>query len=434
VKAYPRARRNQLDHDSRPNLLDTTQHLSSDWIFGNWHDICRNHSFPREVFVPRCLESEPMAFPTLDVDAHATRIECQSSESFRQWLSESGGSLVVTTYQAGKLALLGSRGSQLSLLMRQFTKPMGLAVNADRLVLATQHEITLFANAPLLAPDLRPDQRGHYDALYLPRATFHTGDLNVHDLAFADDGLWFVNSRFSCLSAISRDFSFIPRWKPPFISELVPEDRCHLNGLAVVNGKPKYVTALGETDLVGGWRARKATGGVLMDVESGAVLLRGLSMPHSPRWHQGQLWLLNSGAGELLCFDPARGATRVVCRLPAYLRGLCLVGRYAVAGLCQIREKHIFGELPVQERHDMLLSGLAAIDLSTGQVVGTFEFTAGCTEIYDVQFLPQIKNANVLNLMNDSVRHAFTAPNFSYWLRPENLIPEASREPLHSSS
>jgi uncharacterized protein (TIGR03032 family) len=172
---------------------------------------------------------------------------------------------------------------------------MGLAVNADRLALATQHEITLFANAPLLAPDFMPHQQGRYDALYLPRATFHTGDLNVHDLAFADDGLWFVNSRFSCLSALSRDFSFIPRWKPPFISELVPEDRCHLNGLAVVNGKPKYVTALGETDVVGGWRARKATGGVLMDVESGAVLLRGLSMPHSPRWHHGRLWLLNSG-------------------------------------------------------------------------------------------------------------------------------------------
>lgn len=375
-----------------------------------------------------------MAFPQPVNDASATRIECQSSESFTQWLSELCGSLVVTTYQAGKLALLGWRGSQPSLLMRQFTKPMGLAVNADRLALATQHEITLFANAPLLATDFMPHQQGRYDALYLPRATFHTGDLNVHDLAFADDGLWFVNSRFSCLSALSRDFSFIPRWKPPFISELVPEDRCHLNGLAVVNGKPKYVTALGETDVVGGWRARKATGGVLMDVESGAVLLRELSMPHSPRWHHGRLWLLNSGAGELLCFDPSEGATRVVCRLPAYLRGLCLTGRYAVAGLCQIREKHIFGGLPVQEQHDTLLSGLAAIDLPTGRVIGKFEFTSGCTEIYDVQFLPQIRNANVLNLTNDSARPAFTAPHFSYWLRPENSIPEASHESVHSSS
>lgn len=361
-------------------------------------------------------------------DSHvsATRIECHSSESFNEWLSQLSGSLVVTTYQAGKLALLGWRGSQPSLLMRQFTKPMGIAVAPDRLALATQHEITLFANASLLAPDFMPEQPTRYDALYLPRATYHTGDLNVHDLAFADDGLWFVNSRFSCLSALSKDFSFVPRWKPPFISELVPEDRCHMNGLAMVDGTPKYVTALGETDTVGGWRAQKATGGVLLDVESGAVLLRGLSMPHSPRWHQGRLWLLNSGAGELLCFNPAEGTASVVCRLPAYLRGLCLIGRYAVVGLCQIREKHIFGGLPVQERHEKLLSGLAVIDLPTGQLVGTFEFTSGCTEIYDVQFLPGVRNVNVLNVSNDSVRQAFTAPEFSYWLRPENVIPEAA--------
>ncbi|MFN8710654.1 MAG: TIGR03032 family protein [Planctomyces sp.] len=352
------------------------------------------------------------------------RIESRSSETFSSWLSELPGSLAVTTYQAGKLALLGWRGAQGSLLMRQFTKPMGLAVGSGKLALATKDEITLFTNAPLLAPDLLPDQRGKYDALYLPRATCHTGDVNVHDVAFAEDGLWFVNSRFSCLSALSKDFSFVPRWKPSFISEIVPEDRCHLNGLAVVDGKPKYVTALGETDSVGGWRANKATGGVLIDMESGQVVLRGLSMPHSPRWHQGRLWLLNSGAGELLCFDPAKGSAGVVCSLPAYLRGLCLIGRFAVVGMCQIREKHIFGGLPVQQRHQNLLSGLAVIDLPTGQLVGMFEFTAGCTEIYDVQFLPGVRNVNVLNLTDNAVRQAFTAPEFSYWLRPENVVLE----------
>ena len=351
-----------------------------------------------------------------------TRIECRNSEPFANWMSTLQGSLAVTTYQAGKMALLGWRAGQLSLLMRQFNKAMGLAVAPGKLAVATQHEITLLANAPLLASDLMPDQRGRYDALYLPRVTYHTGDLNVHDVAFGEDGLWFVNSRFSCLSALSTDFSFVPRWQPRFISELVPEDRCHLNGLAMVNGKPKYVTALGETNVVGGWRENKASGGLMIDVESGEVVLRGLSMPHSPRWHQGRLWLLNSGAGELLCFDPADGSAGAVCTLPAYLRGLCLIGRYAVIGLCQIREKHIFGGLPVQERHEKLLSGLAVVDLPTGNLVGTFEFTAGCTEIYDVQFIPGSRNVNVLNLADNAVRQGFTAPDFSYWLRPENVI------------
>ena len=370
------------------------------------------------------------AFSERDAEA---RIACQSTESFSQWLSELSGSLILTTYQAGKVMTLGWRGTQASVLMRQFTKPMGLAVGPGKLALATKDEITVLANAPLLASDLLPDQRGKYDALYLPRATYHTGDVNAHDVAFADDGLWFVNSRFSCLSGLSKDFSFVPRWKPRFISDIVPEDRCHLNGLAVVDGKPKYVTALGETDAVGGWRENKATGGVLIDVESDEVVLRGLSMPHSPRWHQGRLWLLNSGAGELLCFDPAKGSAGVVCTLPAYLRGLCLIGRFAVVGMCQIREKHIFGGLPVQQRHQRLLSGLAVIDLLTGKLVGTFEFTAGCTEIYDVQYLPGVRNVNVLNQADNAVRQAFTAPDFSYWLRPENVIPDSSDPALSSN-
>ena len=350
------------------------------------------------------------------------QIECRNTEPFANWLAQLNGSLAVTTYQAGKVALLGWRGQQLSLLMRQFTKPMGLAVGPGKLALATRHEITLFADAALLAKDLLIDQPGRYDALYLPRATYHTGDVNVHDVAFGSDGLWFVNSRFSCLSALSKDFSFVPRWKPSFVSEVVPEDRCHLNGLAMVDGKPKYVTALGECDNVGGWREKKATGGIMIDVETGNVVLRGLSMPHSPRWHNGHVWLLNSGAGELLAFDPKAGSAGVVCTLPAYLRGLCLIGRYAVVGMCQIREKHIFGGLPIQQKFEKLLSGLAVIDLPTGNVVGMFEFTAGCTEIYDVQYLPGIRNANILNTADDSTRQAFTAPDFSYWLRPENVV------------
>ena len=354
------------------------------------------------------------------------RIECQSSETFANWLSQLQGSLAITTYQAGKVAMLGWAGDRPSLLMRQFDKPMGLAVAPGKMALATRHELTLFANAPLLAPDLLPKERGRYDALYLPRATYHTGDVNVHDVAFADDGLWFVNSRFSCLSALSKDFSFVPRWQPPFISELVPEDRCHLNGLAVVDGKPKYVTALGETDVVGGWRENKASGGVMIDVPTGQVVLRGLSMPHSPRWHQGRLWLLNSGAGELLCFDPAVGSAGVVCTLPAYLRGLCLIGRFAVVGMCQIREKHIFGGLPVQKQFEQLLSGLAVIDLPTGKVVGMFQFTSGVTEVYDVQFLPGSMRVNILNQDEEATRQGFTAPEFSYWLRPENMISESN--------
>ncbi len=350
-------------------------------------------------------------------------IACAASESFADWMSQAQGSLAITTYQAGKVALVGWDGRQVTLLLRDFQKPLGLAVNGPRVALATKHAIWLFANAPILAHDYLEDQPGRYDALYLPRAMYFTGDLNVHDLAFGKETLWLVNTRFCCLAALSKEFSFVPRWKPRCVSDVVPEDRCHLNGLAMVAGQPKYVTALGETDEPGGWRPNKAHGGVVIDVETGETILRGLAMPHSPRWYDGRLWVLNSGAGELWQVDPRQRQHQVVCTLPGYLRGLSFVGPYAVIGLSRIRERHIFGGLPVQERCDHLLCAVAVVDIRNGQQVGLFEFTAGCTELYDVQFLPGVYRPMILNLEKDAVRQAFTAPEFAYWLRPSSEIP-----------
>lgn len=361
------------------------------------------------------------------VDASATHgqmIEVAISESFAAWMAGAGGSVIVTTYQAGKVAMVGHDGRQVTLLMRQFDKPMGLATDADRMALATRNEVTILANAPLLAPDYIETQRGRYDSLYLPRVSHYTGDINVHDLAFAADGkLWIVNTRFCCLAHTSERFSFEPVWKPPFISEIVPEDRCHLNGLAMVDGKPKYVTCLGETDVVGGWREGKATGGCILDIDSNQVLARGFAMPHSPRWHDGRLYFLNSGAGELCALDVKTGKHDVICVLPAYLRGLGFAGNFALIGMCQIRERHIFGNLPIQSRFGKLLCGVSVVDLRSGQPVGMLEFTAGCQELFEVQFLPGVRRPMILNLQKDATRDAFTAPQFSYWLRPSNEIP-----------
>jgi uncharacterized protein (TIGR03032 family) len=353
-------------------------------------------------------------------------IECGISDAFAAWMSQAPGSILLTTYQAGKVAMIGFDGKQVTLLMRQFDKPMGLAVltgNATRIALASRNEVTLFADAPLLAPDYLETQRGRYDSLFLPRASYYTGDINVHDLGFdAQEKLWIVNTRFCCLSHVSERFSFEPVWKPPFISEIVPEDRCHLNGLAMVNGKPKYVTCLGEADTVGGWRPGKATGGCIIDLDSNEVIARGFAMPHSPRWYAGKLFFLNSGAGEMCVLDPKTGKHQAICQLPAYLRGLGFVGDYALVGMCQIREKHIFGNLPVQQRSSKLLCGVSIIDLRSGKPVAMLEFTRGCQELFEVSFLPGTRRPMILNLQKDATRDAFTAPQFSYWLRPSNEI------------
>jgi hypothetical protein len=388
------------------------------------------------------------------------RIDCIAPPAFQSWLAQSGGTLAISTYQGGKIAMLAWDGRQVTLLLRQFDKPMGMAAAGPGLMLATRHAVWLFSNAAALAEyaDPRPDR---YDALYLPRTTYHTGDLHTHDVAIvqawaegrlseaagtvpifserreAPPQKWdclpcappadapeivMVATRFSCLATVSNAHSFVPLWKPPFISQLMPEDRCHLNGLAVVDGRPKYVTALGMTDTAGAWREKKATGGVLLEVPSGEVVLAGLAMPHSPRWYRDRLWLLNSGGGELLVADLEHGTSQVVCELPSYVRGLSFAGDYALVGMSKIREKHIFGGLPVQQRNEKLICGVAVVDIRSGQLAATFEFTAGCEEIYDVQFLPGVLRPMLFNLDQPAVHRAITNAENSFWITPSDEL------------
>lgn len=324
--------------------------------------------------------------------------------------------------------MIGWDGNRPTLLMRDFDKPMGMAKQGERLAIATRNHVYLLANSRSLAYRFVDDQPGRYDALYLPRVAYFTSDLNIHDLAYDRHGLIAVNTRFSCLARLSQDFNFEPIWSPPFVTDLAPEDRCHLNGLAVVDGAARYVTALGATDTAGGWREAKRDGGLLMDIARNEIVLRGLSMPHSPRWHDESLYVLNSGCGELLHVDPARGQSSVVTRLPGYLRGMCFVGPYALVGMCKIREKHIFGGLPIQERVSKLLCGIAIVDLRTGEQLGMFEFSSGCEELFDIQFLPNVFRPMILNADKSVIFESVTNPESSFWLRACNEITHDSSQ------
>ena len=116
---------------------------------------------------------------------------------------------------------------------------------------------------------------------------------------------------------------------------------------------------------------------------------------------------------------PAKTGRRVVvCTLPAYLRGLSFAGPYALVGMCQIREKHLFGGLPVQRRFEKLLCGVAVVDLRSGRQTAMIEFTSGVQELYEVLFLPGVRRPTILNTEKEATRQAVTAPKFSYWLRP----------------
>jgi uncharacterized protein (TIGR03032 family) len=359
--------------------------------------------------VPRREPSRdgPRAAP--EPAATAVEFHYTQTVSFAALLKQLGVSLLVTTYQANKLLVVREEQGGLSTLVRTIDQPMGLAVDGRRLALGTRTQIWLLRNAPDIAPRIEP--AGLHDGCFLPRSCHVTGDIRGHEIAWAGDELWIVNTRFSCLCTLHPDYSFVPRWRPPFTTALAAEDRCHLNGLAMVDAKPKYVSALGETDTRGGWRADKAKGGCLIDVPSGEVVARGLSMPHSPRPHEGRLWLLESGRGRLLLVDPATGRRETVAELPGFTRGLAIHGPHAFIGLSKIRETNTFGGLPIAERLGELKCGVAVVDIGRGQVVGLLEFQTAVDEIFAVQVLPGLRFPEVIGFQQEAIQHTFVVPS-----------------------
>ena len=293
-------------------------------------------------------------------------------------------SLFFSTYQAGKLGVVTAKNKSLNISFHNFERAMGVAVSPTQMAVGGKDWVYFLRNDANLAPQIEPP--GTYDACFLTRGGQYTGDISIHDLAWGNKELWMVNTRFSCLCTLTNNYNFLPQWRPNFISALAPEDRCHVNGLAIVDGMPKYVTVLGKTDTPGGWRANKASGGCVLEVPSSRVVTAGLSMPHSPRMYQNRLWVLNSGCGEIITVDIVSGKQEKISSLPGYTRGLALVGKYAFVGLSKIRETSIFGNLSISDRlQDELKCGVAIVDLPARKMIGCLEFKQGVDEIFDVQ-------------------------------------------------
>ncbi len=343
-----------------------------------------------------------------------------------QLLAEAAASVLVTTYQAGKLVVLRNDGGVLNTHFRNFVKPMGLAYRRGKLAVGASVDIWEFHNVPAVCPKLDAkegagdsglgtgEEQAHadapipqppapnpqppkHDACFLPRRSHTTGDVQIHEMAWVDDELWFVNTAFSCLATRSEINNFEPRWRPRFITQLLPGDCCHLNGLATRDGRVRYVTALGETSEPGGWRENKRSGGVVIDVDSHEVIGRGLSMPHSPRWYRDQLWLLESGDGSIGRVDLATGRYESIAQLPGFTRGLSFLGPLAFVGLSQVRESAVFSGIPLVERLDQRTCGMWVVNIETGQTVAFVRFEDAVQEIFAVELLAGIRYPDLIN-------------------------------------
>jgi uncharacterized protein (TIGR03032 family) len=365
--------------------------------------------------VPASADAQPVVLEP-DDRPPATGRRITSEQAFRSVhsgpfagaLTEFGCTVVASTYQSGRVIFLRSDGDSLNTHFRVLREPMGIAMRHNLLAIGTRTDIHVFQNQPAVTARL-PNPEKH-DACFMPRHSHTTGDLRVHDLAYADEELWLVNTRFSCLATLDAPHSFVPRWRPKFVSTLAPEDRCHLNGLAVVDGAPRYVTALGVSDEPGGWREHKVDGGVLIDVASDEIVASGLCMPHSPRWHRDRLWVLESGRGTLGVVDLESGTVEDVATLPGFTRGLSFYGGYAFVGLSQVRE-HLFDGLPLTADGVERNCGVWIVDLSTGRTVAFVRFEGLVQELFEVAVLRGVRFPELVEPGATLVDSAYVLPD-----------------------
>lgn len=352
----------------------------------------------------------------------AEKIDYEATPSFIALLEHLGCSLIVSSYQANVVMTFGSLGQGRPVQMfSAFPRAMGLALDGDRVAIGTKSEVVILRNIRRLASSL-PRAPGLFDGYLVPRTRYTTGNLALHDMELDGRDVIAVNTNYSCICRIDGIHNFVPLWKPPFITDVKPGDRCHLNGMASDGHAIRYATALGVSDEPRGWHENRYSGGVLLEVPSGRIIADRLCMPHSPLMIGNRLFLLEAGTGELVEIDRITGDRRLVCSLPGFARGLAALGDYVFVGLSLPRGKHPFEGLPVVNMVDELICGLAAIHIGSGEIVGTLRYIGGCTEIHDIKIMPNTAVLGISGYDTDTATLAIDLPQAGFWLTPDSEV------------
>lgn len=345
------------------------------------------------------------------------------SKSFPKILHKLKSTLLYSTYQAGKVIMISSaNGETLTKYAKNFKRPMGIAVSQDskQLAIASKSEIGIFSSNPVLAASY-PGQTEKYSHLYIPQSKFNTGIVDTHEIVWSEDELLITNTLFSSISKMSHRYHFDLFWKPDFISELAPEDKCHLNGVALMNGKPRYATMFAKTDEAKGWRKLPYDSGMLMDIETGEVLLSDLALPHSPVVHEGMIYFLLSGTGDVMCYDIEKKESKRLTNFNTFVRGMEVVGDLIFLGLSKIREgSQFFSKLPISAKDSYC--GIRVIDRLTGKELGGLTYTERIEEIFAVKIAKGVTSPAILTERDELYDKCISVPNSqNYWLEKETI-------------
>ncbi len=345
------------------------------------------------------------------------RLDIEYDQQILKVLEEIQSSIVFSTYQAGKLLVLGSNREKITQIPFPFRKPMGIAIQEAKLAVATIDSIEFLSNKEEVANTVKNNVH-NFDTFYVHRATYNTSSLDIHDIDFGKGQLWGVNTGFSCLCVFDVNYNFVPRWKPHFITDLVPEDRCHLNGMAMEDGLPKYVTALSTTDHKDGWRSNIMRSGILLEVPSSRVICDGLAMPHSPRIIEGELYVLESGTGKLLKIDVVSGDKEVIENFGMFVRGMSYKDGYLFIGKSKIRESSdTFNHLEVKE--NSAHAGVIVYDLRNRKTIGQLDYLDTIDEIFDVQVIPGYRKPALIGKLHDMAKQVITFEGNIFWRTPK---------------
>jgi len=377
-------------------------------------------------------KSEESTEPEFDFSSTAT-------DNFAKILKALNISLAVRSYQSARLILVRSDGETIDTNLKAFPRPMGIYADENHIALGTFNQVLEFKRADDILESIKNgslDNTGTFstkvlekdkekmqelkeyrdeeiaevrkaDALHLPRASLTTGMINIHDIAWGDEGLWVVNSTFSCLSTLSPDNSFVARWKPKFISKLVPEDRCHLNGMAMLNGKPKYVTTFNMEDSRDSWSEGRIDYGTLIDIDTDEILIEGMIMPHSPKVYKGEVYVCESGLGVVWRYNPITKEKAQVVKLQGFTRGLYFYGGVMFVGLSQVRASEIKTPSPISTMYDETYAGVWMINLEDNTEIGHIKFDGDVDQIYDIAIIPDSTMPELLNVNSSLTRHIF---------------------------
>lgn len=325
------------------------------------------------------------------------------SPGFIPWLVRANAALLLTTYQAGKVVLIGPNHGKLTVSERNFGRAMAMVPVEDGLMLSTEYAVWRFQNG------LRPGRvYDGWDTILLPRSCHVTGAVDTHDIAVDARGrLLAVITGYNCIAQLEEKGCFSPLWKPPFVLETAGEDRCHLNGFCLQNGELAYATIIGETNVRDGWREHRSGGGIVMDVRTNKVVCSGLSMPHTPRLYRGRLWVLEAGRGWFGWVDIETGEFHRMTWCPGFVRGLRFHGDFALVGLSKPRDKTFKGlplDAELEQRGVEPECGIYVIRLSDGEIVHKVAITGSVAEIYDVMAYPDTQCPMMVGLEAKEVR------------------------------